>query len=116
MIHTESMLEKSLCLRSRFSTIASTTRSVFFTASFKSRDVCNRLNVSFTNVSASAGLSCEVNKFHWILSRQIREEWYYVTRNYVNNLYCINTVAFMMALDSTFKWAIAAPIYVLYNL
>jgi hypothetical protein len=57
MIHTESMLEKSLCLRSIFSTIASTTRSVFFTASFKSREVCSRLSVSFRNVSTSVGLS-----------------------------------------------------------
>jgi hypothetical protein len=51
------MLEKSLCLRSIFSTIASTTRSVFFTASFKSREVCSRLSVSFRNVSTSVGLS-----------------------------------------------------------
>jgi hypothetical protein len=104
MIHTESMLVKSLCLRSRFSTIASTTRSLFFTASFKSRDVCNRLNVSFTNVSASAGLSCELSKFHQILSRQTSGDWSVLQNEELCKSFRLyNTVAFMMDQDSILK-------------
>jgi hypothetical protein len=76
------MLEKTLCFRSRFSTTASTTRSVFFTASFRSREVHNRLSVSFTNVSASPGLSCELT-FYCITTRIIKSVPYEGTTNII---------------------------------
>jgi len=83
MVHTESMLEKTLCFRSRFSTTASTTRSAFFTASFRSREVLNRLSVSFTNVSASPGLSCELTTFYCITTRKIKSIPYEGTTNII---------------------------------